>query len=172
MRSMWKAALFMALALGSGKAYAQCTYTSNWDFENGTASWTKTQGYFGNVENPSGSGNHWGVLRGASGYTSEITQSFTTTEGAGYYAFFLDTYLNVNVDPPPCTATLGWVSGGQTTMFTDTIPNGYNYGYVNHVFIIPAGYSSATAKISVTCNGLGRYVQVDNACIFFVGALP
>ena len=170
MRSIRKAALFAALALTllGGKAYADCysTYAANADFESGTASWTKTQGYFGNAEYPSGSGNHWGLLRGATGYTSEISQSFTTTEGGGYYAFFLDTYLSVN--PSSCTATLTWISGGGTTTFTDTI----DYGNVNHVFIIPAGHDSATAKIAINCTGLGRYVQVDNACIFFVGALP
>ena len=131
----------------------------NGDFENGATGWTKTKGYFAVTEYPDPS-NHVGVLRGASGYTSEITQTMSNLT-PGKYAIFVSTQGHSS-----CSTTVTVESGGQAP-FTTT--ENSNFGLMNLDFCVPAGASSATVKISVTGTGLGRYIQIDGGFVIFMG---
>jgi hypothetical protein len=147
----------LALALLCGTAHAQCCI-SNGDFENGTTDWTKTQGYFAVSEYPAGSGNHVALLRGASGYTSEITQTFSADPGA--YALFLDTGGSGQ-----CTTKATVTSGANS--YSTTVSS--NAGTFNLDFRVSAD-STATLKITVTCSTfLGMYNRVDNVSIYLEG---
>lgn len=162
MKSLYKSAVLTAFALVllCGTAQAQCfgTYLSNGDFENGSTSWTRTAGSFSVGENPSDSSDHEGYLRGASNYTTTIEQTFTPTS-SGWHAvlLYMDGYGT-------CTVEAKVLVGSQTYSGSDEV----QYGALTYTFQIPSGVSTGTLRISVTCpnSGLGRYIGVDDVCIF------
>lgn len=163
MKSLWRTAILAAFALAilGSPAYADCVghpdLLQNGNFENGSANWTKTLGYFGVFEAPSGSGNHVALMRGASNYTSKIQQSFTPA-GAGWHFVYWQMAGNVN-----CTvAATIQVGGGQPVTHGEYV----QYGDYTFTFNVPSGATSGSVEVIVTCPAfLGSYIQVDNVCI-------
>ena len=161
MTSIRQAAFLIALALPllGGAAHAECfgspNLIANGDFQSGSASWTKTQGYFAVLGNPNDSSDLEAYLRGASGYTSTIEQSFTpATSGWHAVLLFMDGYAT-------CTVTATVTVGTQTYSGSDEV----QYGGLTYTFQVAPGVSSGTLKISVTCPGLGRLIRVDDVCL-------
>jgi hypothetical protein len=130
---------------------------TNGDFENGTTGWTTVQGYFAVSEYPDSS-NHVALLRGASGYTSEISQTITGLT-PGQYALYFETEGHTS-----CNTTATVVSGAFP--FSTTVNS--NAGAFTLDFTVPSGSSSATVTLSVTGSGLGRYIRLDNGFVIEV----
>lgn len=150
----------LALALLGGAAHAQCfgypNLITNGDFENGSTGWTRTQGSFSTGTDPSDSNNQVGFLRGASGFTSEVVQSFAPTT-SGWHAVLL--YMNGYAT---CRVTATVIVGSQTYSGTDEV----QYGGLTYTFQVASGVTSGTLKISVTCpTFLGQYIRIDNVCL-------
>jgi hypothetical protein len=146
----------LVLAALAAPAGAQWNLLCNGDFESGTTCWTKTQGYFDVQEFPAGSGNHVGLLRGATGYTSTIEQTLSLSPAQ--YALYFETEGHT-----ACSTTATVLSGGSS--YSTTVNS--NAGGFTLDFTVPSGASSATLQMSVTCSGLGRYIRLDNGFVVF-----
>lgn len=133
---------------------------ANGNFENGTASWVKTSGFFNVVTDPNDSNNHLGQLRGASDMTSTIEQTVSGLTPAKYALAVFTHNLHSS-----CTTTATAISGGVTTSLS------YDYTWTGFTldFRVPSGNSTALIRISVTCTGLGRMNYYDDVALIWIG---
>jgi hypothetical protein len=136
----------------------------NGDFESGSTGWVKTSGYFSVGEYPGGSGNHVGILRGASGYTSTIQQTISGLT-PGYYAFAITSIGGY----AGYTVNLSGTSAGQTTSCYYCPFQSNEDPPPTLDFCVPDG--TATVKISVTGTPLlGRYIRIDDIFLVWIGS--
>lgn len=174
MNTLKKLAALLSLATAClvmvGSAQAKSSYEAafssliNGDFESGSAGWVKTSGYFSVGEYPGGSGNHVGILRGASGYTSQIQQTVSGLT-PGYYAFAITSIGGY----AGYTINLSGTSAGQTTSCYECPFQSNEDPPPTLDFCVPDG--TATVKITVTGTPfLGRYIRVDDVFLVWIGS--
>jgi len=163
MKSLWRTAILAAfvLAVLGSPAHADCIghpdLLVNGDFENGSANWTKTLGYFGIFEAPSGSGNHVAQMHGSSSDSSKIRQTFTAASAGWHFV-----YAEMSGYGSCYVAATIQVGGGQPVTQGDDV----QYGAFTYTFYVPSGVTSGSIEVVVTCPTVaGHYIQVDNVCI-------